>query len=411
MRLTELKIKNTKPKEKKFNLTDGKGLYLVVMPNGSKLWRWNYRVLGKGKTMSFGTYPETSLSAARDDHREARQMLRAGTDPMAQRKDEKKQERSAHDNSFKSVATTFFDHWKLGKDAKYVARISEALDRDVYPFIGHMPISSVEAPEIVKLARRIEERGAEDTARRMLGKVSEVFRYGIAHGIVARNPAADFMPSDVLKPVEVINFARVEIDELPELLRKIEVYRGVQRIRLGLKLLALTFLRTHELIGGRWSEINFKDAEWRIPADRMKKTVSRSKFKAPHIIPLATQTIEILEQLHTLTGDNELMFPGEWDKTKTISNNTFLQALYRMGYKGTMTGHGFRGVASTILHEERSNHGFLHEHIELQLAHIKQDDESAAYDYSKYLRERREMMQWWADYLDKARRTKSKLVA
>jgi integrase len=405
-KLTDVKVKNERAREKKFRLADGGGLYLQVEPTGAKLWRWKYRFGGREKVMAFGQYPKVSLSEARQKHEEASKILGSGVDPMAERKKEKQQERAGRGDSFESVAKKHFAQWSEGTETKYAARIKEALERDVYPHIRHRPIAEIEAPEIVRLVRAIEDRGAEDTARRMYGKISEAFRWAIAHGACTRNPAMDVKPGDFLKPQVVVNFARVEEMELPTLLRKIEIYQGAQRVRIGLKLLAHTFVRTHELIKARWSEIDFEKGEWRIPGERMKSTKSRKKFLPPHIVPLTRQTMELFWQLHSLTGDGngELMFPGEWDKKKHLSNNTFLQALYRMGYKGEMTGHGFRGVASTILHEYRSEHGFTHEHIELQLAHIKQNDESAAYDYSKSLRERREMMQWWSDFLEKAQR-------
>jgi integrase len=257
-------------------------------------------------------------------------------------------------------------------------------------------MEKIEAPEIVALVKKVEARGAREIAVRCLGSISQVFRYGIAHGSAQRNPAADIKPSDILKAVPVVNMARVEADELPTLLRRIEMYEGSPVTRLALKLMALTFVRTSELIEARWEEFDFKKRLRIIPKERMK-------MPSPHHVPLATQTIDALEMLHSITGHGSLLFPGDWSTVKTMSKNTILEALYRMGYRGKMTGHGFRGVASTILHE----HGFEHEHIELQLAHMKRDEVSAAYDYSKHLAKRREMMQWWADYLDKARQERS----
>jgi integrase len=421
--LTAKELESKKPAEADYKVTDTEGLYCVVTTKGAYLWRWNYRFLGKQRTMSFGAFPKVTIAQARDKQRAAKKIWQQGLDPMAEKKKGKLQAKAALDNSFQSAAEAQLKNWGEGKDAKYVARIEEAMSRDVYPFIGHLPIAEIESPEIIQLVKAIEDRGAEDTARRMYGKIDDVFQWGIAHGLCKRNPAKDVKPSRFLKPMVVVNFARVSEEELGTLLRKIEIYEGAQRVRLGLKLLAHTFVRTHELIKARWSEIDFEKGEWRIPGERMKATKSRKKnFLPPHIVPLTKQTTALFRQLYHLTGgqsdpsrgsteqgwvrelgrvqDTGYILPGEWDKSTHLSNNTFLQALYKMGYKGKMTGHGFRGVASTILHEYRSVHGFTHEHIELQLAHLKEDGTSAAYDYSESLAERKAMMQWWSDYLE-----------
>ena len=276
----------------------------------------------------------------------------------------------------------------------------------MFPAIGALSIDKIEARQIVALVKKIEERGAREIASRTLGDIKQVFRYAIANGHGTHSPVSDIKPTDILKTVPVENMARVEADELPMLLRKIETYQGAPATRLAMKLMCLTFVRTSELIEARWEEFNLKAKMWTIPPERMKQVKGATKPQ-PHKVPLAKQTIDALEMLLEVTGsDDGLLFPHQWSKGKCMSKNTILEALYRMGYKGEMTGHGFRGLASTILHETRSQHGFLHEHIELQLAHIKRDDVSAAYDYSKYLRERKQMMQWWADYLDKARQAK-----
>ena len=230
--------------------------------------------------------------------------------------------------------------------------------------------------------KSIEERGVGDLAKRAMQTAGQIFRYAIAHGYAKRNPVADIKPGDVLVSTRRVNFARVDAKELPALLRAIEVYRGKVVTRLAIKLMALTFVRTSELIGARWSEIDFEARRWNIPAERMK-------MKTPHIVPLATQAIEILELLRTVSGDGELIFPGDIDSQNPMSNNTILFALKRMGYGGAMTGHGFRGLASTILHEQ----GYAHEHIELQLAHAPRNAVSAAYNHALYLEPRGKMMQ------------------
>ena len=239
------------------------------------------------------------------------------------------------------------------------------------------------------MTKVIEQRGARDIAKRALETTGQVFRYAIAHGHTRRNPASEIRPSDILKTTRRVNYARVDAKELSALLKAIEVYRGTPITRMAIKLIALTFVRTSELIGAKWSEFDMEAARWNIPAERMK-------MRTPHIVPLSAQTIEVLEMLRTLTGASEWLFPGDRSAAKPMSNNTILKALERMGYKGRMTGHGFRGLASTILHEK----GYGHEHIELQLAHAPRNSVSAAYNHALYLEPRTKMMQEWADFLE-----------
>jgi integrase len=243
------------------------------------------------------------------------------------------------------------------------------------------------------VAKAIEQRGVSDLAKRALETTGQVFRYAIAHGHASRNPYSDIRPRDVLKPATKTNLARIDAKELPTLLRKIEIYQGTHVTRLAIKLIALTFVRTTELIGARWDEFDFSAARWNIPAERMK-------MRTPHIVPLAPQTIETLDVLREITGGSDWLFPGDRDTQKQMSNNTILKALDRMGYKGVMTGHGFRGLASTLLHEQ----GYAHEHIELQLAHTPRNAVSAAYNHALYLEPRAKMMQEWANFLDLTRR-------
>jgi integrase len=248
--------------------------------------------------------------------------------------------------------------------------------------------------ELVQLAKDIEARGASDMAKRILQIVGMVFRYAVAHGYSKRNPAAEIRPSDILKPTRKTNMARIDAKELPALLRAIELYDGRPLTRQAIKLMALTFVRTSELIGARWEEFDFEARRWAIPAARMK-------MKTPHVVPLSSQAIETLELLRTISGDSDFVFPGEQDKSKSMSNMTILKALERMGYKGRMTGHGFRGLASTILHER----GYNHDHIELQLAHAPRNEVSAAYNHALYLQPRTKMMQDWADFLEQTCRS------
>jgi integrase len=391
MALTDLKVRNArKTAQKNYKLSDGHGLHLLVTRSGGRLWRWKYRFAGKEKLMSFGTYPEISLSAAREALFNARRTLAKGVDPMAERKLQKESVREV-ENPFRQVAELWFEKWRTDKNSKYVENTDSRLRNDVLSVIGQRPIDEIQSPELVEMILAIESRGASDVARRAHQMTSQIFRFGIAHGLCRQNPAEMFRPSDVLKTVRVVNFARVEKSELPRLFKKIEYYDGSPVTRLALKLMALVFLRTSELIGGEWGEINFKEARWDIAKQRMKGG-TRS-----HIIPLSNQAISVLETLWNYRKNDRWMFPGDRSAEKHMSNNTILKALEHMGYKGEMTGHGFRGVASTLLHEN----GFDHEHIEMQLAHAPENDVSAAYNFAKYFEPRKEMMQWWADYIDR----------
>jgi integrase len=393
MALTDTEIRKSKPHEKPYKLSDGAGLYLWVTPSGGRKWRASYRHEGKQKTMTYGGYPEVSLALARDRHREARKVLAAGLDPMEQRKSLKTAKNALNANSFASVTALWLAHWQEGKSGRHVDSVRRRMAADILPILGSRPVVAIEAPEVVAMIKAIEQRGAHDIAKRALETTGQVFRYGIAHGFAKRNPAIEIKPSDILKSVRKTNYARIDAKELPDLLKKIEVYRGTHITRIAIKLLALTFVRTGELIGARWSEFDLPAGRWDIPAERMK-------MRTPHIVPLANQTIEALEMLRPLSGGSDWLFPGDRNRSKPMSNNTILKGLERMGYKGRMTGHGFRGLASTILHEQ----GYNHDHIELQLAHAPRNAVSAAYNHALYLEPRAKMMKDWADYLEQVQR-------
>jgi integrase len=393
MGLSDTAIKHARSAEKPYKLTDGKGLFLLVAPSGGKLWRWKYRFEGKEKLMPLGAYPDVSLAEACRRHAEARTLLASGSDPMAERKAEKETVAQTSENPFSEIAALWFEHWRVNKSSRHVDATRRRLEANVYPMIGDKPIALIEPPELVAMVKAIEARGACDLAKRALETAGQVFRYAVAHGYTRRNPVAEFKPSDVLRPTRKVNLARVDASELPALLRAIEVYRGKVVTRLAMKLLALTFVRTCELIGARWVEFDCEARRWNIPGVRVK-------MNTPHIVPLSRQTIEVLEMLKTVTGAGDLLFPGNRDPGKPMSNNTILLALDRMGYRGRQTGHGFRGLASTILHEQ----GYNHEHIELQLAHAPRNAVSAAYNHALYLEPRVRMMQGWADFLEQAQR-------
>ena len=322
MALTDTQIKKAKANDKLQKLSDGGGLQLHIAITGGKLWRLAYRFEGKQKTLSLGAYPAVGLADAREGRDKARKLLAAGTDPAAQKKAVKLAKLAASEHSFESVARLWFTHWGTSKSPRHSAYVIARLEADVFPAIGARPVAEVEAPEIVRMLKSIEARGALDIAKRCLQMSSQVFRYAIAHGVggTTRNPATDIRPSDVLTPRKKKYYARLDARELPALLCKIEGYQGTPTTRLAIKLMALTFVRTSELIGARWEEFDFDAARWNITASRMK-------MKTPHIVPLSTQAIQVLQVLHGVTGERALLFPGERDHDKPMSNNTILSAL------------------------------------------------------------------------------------
>jgi integrase len=396
MALTDTAIRGAKPGMKPFKLYDREGLFLLVNPSASKLWRWRYKFDGKEKLMALGEYPLVGLAQARELHLAARKSMVAGTDPMAERKAEgeaKQKEIEARqreaENSFENVAREWWKWWLIGKSPRHADTTMRRMEADVFPAYGHKPINVVTAADVRQLMIAVEKRDARDVAKRIHETTSQIFRFAIARDIASRNPAADFKPRDILAEAQTENRARVDARDLPELLVKIDDYNGDAITRLAIKLMAYTFVRTSEEIEAPWPEFDLDEARWTIPAERMK-------MKTPHIVPLSRQAVEVLRALKQITGNGKFVFAGSRDKTKPISNNTILYALYRLGYRDRMTGHGFRGLASTILNE----HEFDEAHIELQLAHTKRNKVAAAYNHAKYLKQRTEMMQWWADYLD-----------
>lgn len=385
MALTNIQCKQAISKAKPYKLAAGGGLYLLINPNGSKYWRYKYRFGGKEKTMALGVYPEVTLAKATAAHQAARDMLAAGTDPMDARKEQ------SQDNAltFKAVAERWREHWKVGKTEKHDIDVWRRLEMDVFPAIGNKPVSDLTTTMVRKLVKAIEARGALDMAKRQLQKCNQIMRYAVAHDLAERNPVADIQPSDILPARKKRNYSRIDAKELPQLLRDMDAYVGGEHTRLALQLMVLTFVRTGELIGAKWDEFDLGAARWNIPAERMK-------MRSPHIVPLSKQALAVLRKLQEVSYSREFVFPADTGRPTHMSNNTILGALYRMGYRGRMTGHGFRGVASTILHEQ----GWPHEHIELQLAHQERDEVSAAYNHALYVPQRAKMMQAWADHLD-----------
>ena len=377
-------------------LHDGDGLYLWVYRDGRKYWRMRYWQAGKEKSLSVGVYPRVSLGDARKRRDELRRQLQADLDPSAERKAASLRKKLADTNSFGAVAREWYQkqlHTWVGHHASDVKR---RLENNIFPALGKRPIDQIDALELLEPIRTIEARGSYDLAHRVLQVCGQVFRYGIATGRCTRNLSADLRGA--LTPHVKKHQSAVRPEELPGLLRAIATYdeTGDKQTRLALQLLALTFVRTNELIGAEWDELDLEHALWIIPGRRMK-------MKTEHLVPLSQQALNILAELKELSGDSRFLFPGR-NRNKPISNNTMLFALYRLGYKGKMTGHGFRAVASTILNET----GFQPDVIERQLAHCERNKVRAAYNHAQYLPERRKMMQWWADYLDKVAAKKGK---
>jgi len=388
MKLTEAKIRAAVraaiPGERR-TLSDGSSLWLFIEPNGSALWRWRYRWEGVPSMLSLGAYPEVSLKAARDARDDARKLLKSGKNPAAVRR----QTKATADNTFEPVARCWHEHWKAGRSAGYAAYVLRRLEADAFPALGKEPVGAITSAAFRDVVQKVEQRGAGEIAKRLLQNCGQIMRYAVARDLAPRNPVADIKPGDVLQRRVRRNYPRVTAKELPALLQAIDGYVGTEHTRLALQMMVLCFVRTGELIGARWEEFDIPNARWQIPARRMK-------MKTPHIVPLSRQALAILARLKEISFGRELVFPGDLNPRKPMSNNTMLFALYRLGYRGRMTGHGFRGVASTILHEQ----GWPHEHIELQLAHQERDEVSAAYNYAQYLKPRTKLMQAWADYLD-----------
>ncbi|MGR3908881.1 tyrosine-type recombinase/integrase [Burkholderia sp. SR8] len=389
MPLTDVAVRAAKPLEKSYKLADGQGMYLEVMPNGSKYWRLKYRIDGKEKRMALGVYPAVTLLAARKARDEIKDQLRAGLDPSHEKKRVKAQRILGRVNSFEPIAREWHEQRKESWSEGHAVRIMKLLERELFPVLGARPISEVSAPELLAVIRKIESRGAIELAHKTIQATSQIFRYAIATGRAERDPAPDLRGA--LKTRTVVHMKRVSEAELPELMRKIDTYDGDYQTRLAMRFMALTFVRTIELRFAEWTEIDEKKKEWRIPAEKMK-------MRTPHIVPLSKQALEVVAKLRELNGDSQYLFPSRSSSKKPMSENTIIFALYRMGYHSRMTGHGFRGLASTILNE----HGFNRDWIERQLAHSERDSIRAAYNHAEYLPERRKMMQWWGDYLASA---------
>jgi len=391
LRLKDTNIKKAKPGPKPVKMFDGEGLYLVINPSGSRIWRMKYRYAGKEKLLSFGKYPEVSLKNARDLRYQARKLLDEGQDPSYVKQQRRLSLVQESECSFRNIAQEFLAKKAKVCTEKYVKNMHQRLEKNVFPYIGNRLINDIKASELFSILDRIDNQGKVDTAHRVKQNCGEIFRYAVATCRAEYDPTASLYRT--LTPNRPKHLASItDPKQVGELLRAIDGYKGQFITQCALKLAPLLFVRPGELRHAEWSEIDFEEAEWRIPAGKMK-------MKAPHMVPLSTQSISILKELKQSTGKRQYVFPGiQSPKDRPMSENTINGALRRLGYeRDEMTGHGFRSMASTLLNEN----GLNRDAIERQLAHAERDSIRAAYNYADYLPERRKMMQWWADYLDR----------
>jgi integrase len=385
--LSDAKVRNAKPLTKSYKISDGDGLFLVVFPTGSKYWRMRYFFAGKEKLLALGVYPEVTLGDARERRAQARKALAAGSDPSEVKREAKRLAQAKSDNAFETIAREWHGKQEHGWVPSYSKKMLARLESHVFPKLGKRPIADIKAPDVLTMLRVIESNGTLETARIVKQMCGQVFMYAIATGRAERNPVPDLRGA--LKTPVSKHHAYLKASELPDYLERLEEYRSTPLIRLALKFLLLTFVRTIELRTARWSDIDFEKAEWRIPAERMK-------MRELHIVPLSHQAIAVLRELEKHSGHWQYVFPSQHKPINFMNENALINALHRMGYKDKATGHGFRATASTILNE----HGFAPDVIERQLAHGERNKVRAAYNHAQYLPERIKMMQWWADYLD-----------
>ena len=385
--LTVAAIKAIKPLEKTKRYADAKRMNLEVTPKGSMYWRMKYDFSGKEKLLALGVYPDVSLAEARVKRDDAKKLISQGIDPNAAKKEAKIVESGAL--TFESVANQWMDDREDALSESGHKKNRAQLTNDIFPVLGKMSIEAIKAPHLLAMAQKIEARGDGEMARRALRLAGSIMRHAKRQGLIENDPSTGV--SEALKPRKVEHMARIPESQLPKLLQDIDGYSGEVITKIDLKLIALTFVRTKELRFMEWTELDFDKKEWRISADKMK-------MKKVHIVPLSDQAIALFKELQQFTGHRQYGFYST-RSNKPISENTILYSLWRMGYKGHMTGHGFRGLASTILHERNYNHAA----IEIQLAHSDKDEVSASYNYAAHLPYRRKMMQEWADYLDELR--------
>ncbi|HFT6954909.1 TPA: tyrosine-type recombinase/integrase [Proteus mirabilis] len=393
MKLTDMAIKKAKPREKVYSLGDGNGLSLIVEPNGSKGWRFRYQFNGKSKMISLGIYPVITLNEAREKRDNARKLVANGVDPSEARKEERNKVSGQSENTFKKITLEWFngrkDRWSEG----YRDDMMEAFENDVFPYIGDRPIAEIKPLELLEVLSIMEKRGVTEKLKKVRQRCGEVWKYAIITGRAEYNPAQDLASAFI--PHQRENYPYLLADELPEFLSSVDKYQGSQIVRTALNILMLTGLRPGELRKSEWSFIDFESRTWKLPEKIMK-------MGRVHVVPMSDQVISLLRQIQPISGDYQYIFPSRTNHKKHLSEMAINTMIGRMGYRGRATGHGFRHTMSTILHEK----GFNTAWIELQLAHVDKNSIRGTYNHALYLEGRREMMQWYADYIDELRSKK-----
>ncbi|EHL2800259.1 tyrosine-type recombinase/integrase [Salmonella enterica] len=387
MKLNARQVETAKPKDKPYKLADGGGMYLEVFPNGTKSWRMKYRIAGKEKRVVFGVYPTITLADARSKRDDAKKLLVNGVDPSAFKKESKLAQIEEVKNTFQQIALEWHNMKVKKWSAGYASDILEAFNKDVFPFIGQRPVADIKPLELLNVLKKMEERGATEKAKKVRQRCGEVFRYAIVTGRAEYNPAPDL--TSAMQGHESKHYPFLTIEELPAFFKALAGYSGSELVVLAARLMIITGVRTGELRGALWSEIYTDKGLWEISAERMK-------MRRPHIVPLSVQALEIIEKIRAMTGNFNLMFPGRNDPSKTMSEASINQVFKRIGYTGRVTGHGFRHTMSTVLHEQGYNTAW----IETQLAHLDKNAIRGTYNHAQYLDGRREMLQWYADYMD-----------
>ncbi len=391
MKLNDRQIKNAKPAEKPFKLNDGKGLYLYINTSGGKLWRFDFSYNGKRKTLSIGKYPTVSLVEARQAAENARRLLVSGQDPSEAKQQEKRERQAAALNTFEAIARRWHSDNLIRWKENHAARVLRYFETDVFPVIGEMPIQEIRVSDIKTVLDGVMTRGVNNTAEKIREWTGAIFDYAVMLEVVETNPAYSLRKYIPAKQTD--HRPALPREELTEFFRRLILAEIEPQNRIALILNMLTFLRSTELRGGQWNEIDFDAAIWTVPAQRMKH--EKTAPKPPHAVPLADWTLELLAELKEITGNTPFLFPSRTKTDGFISDATISRIIERMGYKGRVTPHGFRSLASSVLNEQ----GFNPDAIERQLAHIENNKIRAAYNRADYLNERKELMQWYSDYL------------
>ncbi|EJM8618645.1 TPA: tyrosine-type recombinase/integrase [Klebsiella pneumoniae] len=386
MKLTARQVDTSKPKDKPYKLSDGGGLYLLVNPNGSRYWRLKYRIAGKEKLLALGVYPDITLAEARQKRADAKKVLAAGGDPGQEKQEEKQAKEQAVANSFERLAMEWHSHKSTSWSEGYAEHLLMYLKKDIFPFIGQKAITDISQVEMLNVLRKMEQRGVLDKLKKTRQACRQIFTYAIITGRAEHNPVSDL--AGALKSPKQQHYPHLLVDQIPDFLRALSEYSGSTITCNATRLLMLTGLRTIELRASEWVDIDFDKGVWNVPAERMK-------MRRPHLVPISTQVRELLEEIHQLTGRGKYVFPGRNDAGKPMSEASINQVIKRIGYDGKATGHGFRHTMSTILHEQGYNTAW----IETQLAHVDKNSIRGTYNHAQYLDGRREMLQWYADYM------------